>query len=253
MKKFYLPFLIAAMCQASGIDFEKNLKNTIENNYKNIGEVEIVSSDKLKSINGLNLVVFNIKNANDSLAIFSSDDGKTIFPLPNNIVFGDKGDEDLVLKKISNLEQEKRKYQEKVAYEIIKKIPEERFLTIQSFDKNNKFTMYMITDPECPHCRNEIDRLSKWVRNAHLKILFAPVHGESARAKSALMLKEGRKLKSNDQESLIKLLEKYYDENAVVEKDATTEEERNLVLQDAKKIFSKGVVKGVPFTFVVEE
>lgn len=254
MKKIYLLALVATICYAAPVDFEKNLKETIKANFKNVESVDIVSKDKLKSIKGLNLVIFNINDStNDPLAVFSSNDGKTILYMPKNIVLGDKDDEALVNKKISDLADQKRKYQEKVAYEILKTIPEDRILYIESFDKNNKLTMYMVTDPECPHCVAEISKLSKWLRNTHLKLLFAPVHGESARTKSAIILKKAKKIKPDDQQAMIKLLEKYYDKNVVVSKKEATEKERDLVIKDAKAIFSKGVVKGVPFTFVVEE
>ncbi|MSN96549.1 hypothetical protein F1B92_05100 [Campylobacter sp. FMV-PI01] len=232
-------------------DFRFNLINSLKNLIPNANKIEILSTDKLSSIPNLNFTICKIEDEN--IAFFATNDGKNIIGFSNLVAINSQKDKNLINTKLENLQNQIKLYQEKIVYEILKTIPDDRFITINSFDKNNKFLTYMISDPECPHCRAEISKMVKWLRNANVKIIFAPVHGKSAYTKSSIMLKEAKKIDPNNQEAMIKLLEKYYDKNAQVSDNMASDEERNAVLKDAKKIFSKGVVKGVPFSFTIQK
>ncbi|CZE47506.1 hypothetical protein [Campylobacter geochelonis] len=257
MKKIaFISTLVAIMAVASfGVDknFDENFKNSIKTHFKNAKNIKVISTDKLKSVNGLNLVVFESLDTNETIPFFASDDGKTLLSFPQITIFGNNSDKEMVNAKIENLKLAQAKKQQKIVYEIIKTLPKDRFIEINSFDKNNKFITYMVTDPECPYCRKEMEKIVKWLRNSNVKIIFAPVHGKSAYTKAAIMLKEAKKLSPDNQDGIIKILQKYYDEKAVVSDSQASDKERQMVLDDAKKLFSKGAIKGVPFQFTIEK
>lgn len=254
MKKFSISacaYLILANFALANTDFNKTLSDTLENGLDEKKIVKILSVDDLKTLNGFKFVITDI---NDELvALFVSSDGKNAFNLSNIALINDENDKKLINDKIENFKEKQKAKQEKIAYEIIKTIPKERFIHINSFDKNNKFITYMITDPECPYCIKEMSKIVKWLRNANVKIIFAPVHGKSAYTKSAIMLKEASKIDPDNQQEIIKILDKYYDMDVNVTDNDATDDERSAILDDAKKIFSKGVVKGVPFSFTVDK
>lgn len=229
--------------------FDTNFKTTFEKNFekKDMKISKIISKDKLNFTNNLNLVVVQMQNSDDVVAFLSSNDGKSILSYPQNAVFSNEHDRKLIDKKLTSAKTQQEAAQNKVALEILKTIPEDRFIEIESFYKDNKNLIYMVTDPECPYCRDDMSKMVKWLRNGHVKIIFAPVHGKSAYTKAAIISREARKLKSDNQEAIVKILEKYYDKNTIVSDSDATDAERSLIFEDAKKLFSKGVIKGVPF------
>lgn len=254
MKKILLSFSLAAVCAISLLsseNFSLNFETAVKDNFDGIEKVEILTLDRLNSLANLNFVIAKLND--DTISAIASSDGKSFMTLSNFYVIDNANDKKLIEDRMKAVKANAKAEQEKVVYEIIKTIPKSRFISIKSFNPDNKFTTYMVTDPECPYCREEMSKIVKWLRNANVKIIFAPVHGKSAYTKSALMLKESKDINTSNQESMIKLLAKYYDVNATVNDNMATEEERDLVLEDAKKLFSKGVIKGVPFSFTIEE
>ena len=251
MKKTLLASCLILTSSVFANDFNKTLTETLKNNLKKEGNVSLVSIDELSSLGGFKFVVANVEGSDT--ALFASSDGKNALGLSNITLISDDDDKQIVADRVEKLRADKRVEQEKVAYEIIKTIPQDRFIHINSFDKDNKFITYIVTDPECPYCRDEMSRIVKWLRNANVKIIFAPVHGKSAYTKSAIMLKEAAKVDPNNQEEIIKILDKYYAVDANVSDSDASDAERLSVLEDAKKLFSKGVIKGVPFSFTVDK
>lgn len=252
MRKFgyIVAILLFATTLFGSDEFKVGFEATIKDNFKHVKNVEILNVDDLNSSSDLKFVIAKLDD--DLIATFATSDAKSLMALSDFMVIGNDEDKKLIEKRMESAKAKMRAGQEEIVYELIKTIPEDRFISIESFNPDNKFTTYMITDPECPYCRDEIDRMVKWLRNANVKIIFAPVHGKSAYTKSVLMLNESKKIKADDQESMIKLLNKYYDKNATVDNSLVSDEERDKVLEDAKKLFSKGAIKGVPFSFTIE-
>lgn len=234
-------FILCLSVILNGGELEKNLKNLFPT-------YDVVSVDKLNSIPKSNLVVLMDKTSNQKDIIISDDSGKNFFYVKNAFL-KDKNDKKLYDQKVEFIED---KVQKEV-FEILKTIPQDRFISINSFHKDNKKTIYMITDPECPYCKKEMDRLVKYLRNANLKIIFAPVHGKSAFIKSAIMLEKSKSIDPSNQKAFIDLISKYYDTNTAVTDDMASDEQVQKVFFDAKKIFSKGLVKSVPFMFEIDK
>lgn len=239
MKK--LLFALSLCAILNGGELETNLKNLFPT-------YDIISIDKINSIPNSNLIVLMEKNSNQKDIIISDNNGQNFFYIKNAFL-RDKNDKELYNEKVKLVEDKVKKE----VLELLKTIPDDRFITINSFYKDNKKTLYMVTDPECPDCRKEIDRLIKYIRNANLKIIFAPVHGKSAFTKSAIMLEKSKSMDPSNQQGFIELLSKYYDANVVVSDDMATDSQRQRVYDDTQKIFSKGLVKGVPFMVEIEK
>lgn len=240
---FLLNFLFAS-------DFNSNLLSSIKKAGIK-GSIKILQVQKIHSLNDINLVKLSIDNKVQNLFLVNSD-GSSFTTFPAMIQLSDENDEKNVIAMVQNLQDEQNKIAQQEVLKILKTIDDSRFLTIQSFYKDNKKTIYIISDPECPYCRKDMDKIVKWLRNAHVKILFAPVHGKSAYTKSALMLQESKKFKPSNQDELIKILQKYYDEKKVVKDSDVTDKQRDEILQNSKLVFSKGIIKGVPFHVEVE-
>ena len=221
---------------ANEAEFVKNLKQSL--NDKN---AQLISIDKLNSLNGLNLLI--VRSGDKKEAFLASDDGKSLVAVTEDPKLADAADAALFKMRTQILKDAR----DAAALELLKSINPARFAYIESFDKNNPYVTYIVGDPECPYCAKEMKRITKHLRNSNVKLIFAPVHGKSAFIKSALILKQLKALFPSDQKGAIDVIEKYYDKDVQVSDADVSKAELDAVYADTKTLFSKGVIKSVPY------
>jgi len=221
---------------ANEAEFVKNLKQSL--NDKN---AQLISIDKLNSLNGLNLLI--VRSGDKKEAFLASDDGKSLVAITEEPKLADAADVALFKMRTQILKDAR----DAAALELLKSIDPARFAYIESFDKNNPYMTYIVGDPECPYCAEEMKRITKHLRNSNVKLIFAPVHGKSAFIKSALVLKQLKALSPSDQKGAIDVIEKYYNKDAQVSDADVSKAELDAVYADTKTLFSKGVIKSVPY------
>lgn len=227
---------------ANEVEFVKNLKQSL--NDKN---AQLISIDKLNSLNGLNLLI--VRSGDKKEAFLASDDGKSLVAVTEEPKLADGADAALFKMRTQILKDAR----DAAALELLKSINPARFAYIESFDKNNPYVTYIVGDPECPYCAEEMKRITKYLRNSNVKLIFAPVHGKSAFIKSALVLKQLKALSPSDQKGAIDVIEKYYDKDAQVSDADVSKAELDAVYADTKTLFSKGVIKSVPYVIKVKK
>ncbi|WP_298961323.1 hypothetical protein [uncultured Campylobacter sp.] len=227
---------------ANEAEFVKNLKQSL--NDKN---AQLISIDKLNSLNGLNLLI--VRSGDTKEAFLASDDGKSLVAVTEESKLADAADAALFKMRTQILKDAR----DAAALELLKSINPARFAYIESFDKNNPYVTYIVGDPECPYCAEEMKRITKYLRNSNVKLIFAPVHGKSAFIKSALVLKYLKALSPSDQKGAIDVIEKYYDKDVQVSDADVSKAELNAVYADTKTLFSKGVIKSVPYVIKVKK
>ena len=227
---------------ANEAEFVKNLKQSL--NDKN---AQLISIDKLNSLNGLNLLI--VRSGEKQEAFLASDDAKSLVAVTEDPKLADAADAALFKMRTQILKDAR----DAAALELLKSINPARFAYIESFDKNNPYVTYIVGDPECPYCAEEMKRITKHLRNSNVKLIFAPVHGKSAFIKSALILKRLKALSPSDQKGAIDVIEKYYNKDAQVSDADVSKAELDAVYADTKTLFSKGVIKSVPYVIKVKK
>ena len=227
---------------ANKSEFVKNLKQSL--NDKN---AQLISIDKLNSLNGLNLLI--VRSGDKKEAFLASDDAKSLVAVTEEPKLADAADAALFKMRTQILKDAR----DAAALELLKSIDPARFAYIESFDKNNPYVTYIVGDPECPYCAEEMKRITKHLRNSNVKLIFAPVHGKSAFIKSALILKHLKTLSPSDQKGAIDVIEKYYNKDAQVNDADVSKAELDAVYADTKTLFSKGVIKSVPYVIKVKK
>ena len=227
---------------ANEAEFVKNLKQSL--NDKN---AQLISIDKLNSLNGLNLLI--VRSGEKKEAFLASDDGKSLVAVTEEPKLADAADAALFKMRTQILKDAR----DAAALELLKSIDPARFAYIESFDKNNPYVTYIVGDPECPYCAEEMKRITKYLRNSNVKLIFAPVHGKSAFIKSALVLKQLKALSPSDQKGAIDVIEKYYNKDAQVNDADVSKAELDAVYANTKTLFSKGVIKSVPYVIKVKK
>jgi len=246
MKKIIYVLAVCAAfalgANANEAEFVKNLKQSL--NDKN---AQLISIDKLNSLNGLNLLI--VRSGDKKEAFLASDDGKSLVAVTEEPKLADAADAALFKTRTQILKDAR----DAAALELLKSIDPARFAYIESFDKNNPYMTYIVGDPECPYCAEEMKRITKHLRNSNVKLIFAPVHGKSAFIKSALILKRLKALSPSDQKGAIDVIEKYYNKDAQVSDADVSKAELDAVYADTKTLFSKGVIKSVPYVIKVKK
>ena len=246
MKKLIYVLAVCAAfalgANANEAEFVKNLKQSL--NDKN---AQLISIDKLNSLNGLNLLI--VRSGDKKEAFLASDDGKSLVAVTEEPKLADAADAALFKMRTQILKDDRNA----AALELLKSINPARFAYIESFDKNNPYVTYIVGDPECPYCAEEMKRITKHLRNSNVKLIFAPVHGKSAFIKSALILKHLKALSPSDQKGAIDVIEKYYNKDAQVSDADVSKAELDAVYADTKTLFSKGVIKSVPYVIKVKK
>ena len=227
---------------ANEAEFVKNLKQSL--NDKN---AQLISIDKLNSLNGLNLLI--VRSGEKKEAFLASDDAKSLVAVTEEPKLADAADAALFKMRTQILKDAR----DAAALELLKSIDPARFAYIESFDKNNPFVTYIVGDPECPYFIEEMKRITKHLRNSNVKLIFAPVHGKSAFIKSALILKHLKTLSPSDQKGAIDVIEKYYNKDVQVNDADVSKAELDAVYADTKTLFSKGVIKSVPYVIKVKK
>ena len=246
MKKIIYVLAVCAVfafgANANEVEFVKNLKQSL--NDKN---AQLISIDKLNSLNGLNLLIVRLGDKKEAFLV--SDDGKSLVAVTEEPKLADAADAALFKMRTQILKDAR----DAAALELLKSIDPARFAYIESFDKNNPYVTYIVGDPECAYCAEEMKRITKYLRNSNVKLIFAPVHGKSAFIKSALVLKHLKALSPSDQKGAIDVIEKYYDKDVQVSDADVSKAELDAVYADTKTLFSKGVIKSVPYVIKVKK
>jgi thiol:disulfide interchange protein DsbC len=126
--------------------------------------------------------------------------GDFIFPevvdVKSNVSLRQKADEETLLADLSKV------YKNETKDNII------------SLGDAKKPALVILSDPECPHCREELANIENRLETNSVKIILTSPREASALEKSALIYEESAKAKTDKQK--IAILRKYHDENATV-------------------------------------
>ncbi len=190
-------------------------------------KVKVTSRMEIKEIKGMDYVsiVLSDGKRNQKISVFTQ--GNLIFPDVISVNGGsikDKLDKEKLVQEISKI------------YKVEK--PENILVLGNDPEKE---TLVVFTDPECPFCGKEVEKIEETLKVKNLKLIFTPVHDKSALEKSVLIKKQTDAAKTIEEK--IKIVKKYF--NGTVD-EKVTDEEVAKIDNNRKKYFAAGL-KGVPF------
>ncbi len=110
-----------------------------------------------------------------------------------------------------------------------------------------KETIVIFSDPECPFCKKELNKIEDTLKKYNIKMIFTPVHDKSSLEKSYLIYKYAKNEK--DDKKKIKIIKKYFNQEVdekVSDKDIKSIE--NL----RQKYFDAGI-NGTPYKVLEKE
>ncbi|ECR2473788.1 DsbA family protein [Campylobacter coli] len=176
--------------------YSKSIKAQFPNATVSVGNRQKVGNTGFESV----IVTITLEGQKQEQILFTKDN----LIVPDII--------DLKTKTSYAQEYEMKKFQEARANftKNVKPVVQKETMLIALGDKS-KPAIYVFSDPECPYCRDHLAQIKDELKNYQVNYILTPVHGKSAFEKSALIYKESKKAKSDDEK--IAILNKYYDAN----------------------------------------
>lgn len=230
MKKHILwvaSLLYTSVFAATDAQIIEHFKSTIQ--VPNI-TIEVLSRKGVEGIAGMDFVTLNLSDGAraQKLSIFTKDD--LIFPDVISIKQGGS-----IKDMMENAELQKK------MSAIYKKEDKKNIVSLGNDPK--KETLVILTDPECPYCRQELAQIEQRLTTNNVKLIFAPVHERSSLEKAFIIYRETEKAKTDAEK--ITILRKYFDENVVLEQKVSDQDVKKMETLKLK-YFETGI-KGVPF------
>ncbi|QKF91428.1 MULTISPECIES: thioredoxin fold domain-containing protein [unclassified Campylobacter] len=235
MKKIILASVVAAtsLFAASNeqiIDF-----------YKSIAQpglmFKVTERQKLAENPEYEMVVVNISNGKLSEDEIMFTKGDLLLP---DII-------DLKNKKAYKAEMKEKITAKNIAAQFNK---EEKKNIIMLGNDSKKPTYVMFSDPECPYCRMELEKIETTLKEANVHIILTPVHDKSALQKSFLIYKDAVKAKTDSEK--IKILRKYFAEDYKVADNAVSDDEVKM-MDDLRTKYLAAGVRSVPYIINLQD
>lgn len=208
-------------------------------------EVEVLDVQKVKVLNGMNLLVVQDKKTKQMMPIFSNDAGTVLLPFTTNIITNNP--EELKFEKllekinqnnepiIEELKNKQHKNQFKIKTEMDKeilKLTKEYPSIVKTLQtgKNKKVTILL--DPLCKYCKDKVlDNFNEY-KDFNIDLVFVGLLHKDSGLRSSAILKEWNDKNSFDDK--VNVIKKYFD----ISYKLTSDEQKNMN-QDIQKFVSK--------------
>lgn len=230
-----------AMGAISSNDFEHNFQKAAKNLVG--AEIKVLKKQPLESFKGAFLVLGEF--GGESFPLLVSENGKYFIALSGANALSER-DSEFLEKEMGAIFAQKEKADKAALAELFASIPNDRFLLLGNDSK--KPTKIVVSDPDCPYCRDLLNNIESDLKEANLKIIFAPTHDKNASIKAQLAQNECQKAKSDTEK--IAILRKYYKDFELSTAQKSTD--FSIITDNQKRIFSSGLVNYVPFVFELE-
>jgi thiol:disulfide interchange protein DsbC len=110
-----------------------------------------------------------------------------------------------------------------------------------------KETIVIFSDPECPFCKKELNRVESMLKKYNIKMIFTPVHDRSSLEKSYLIYKQTKDLKDDNKK--IAILKKYFNQEA----DEKVSDENVQKIELLRQKYFKAGIQGTPYKVMEKE
>ncbi|MDE5592256.1 MAG: hypothetical protein K2I63_04820 [Helicobacter sp.] len=152
----------------------------------------------------------------------------------------------MIREEIAKASLAKEKQDSSALNKLFKEFKENDFIFLEG-NKKNLPTKIVVSDPDCPYCREHLSKIEKELETSNIKLIFAPVHDKNAFIKSQLAMQEISKLPQHDTPAKLKVLRKYYQNIKLNTQEMKTDYSQ--ITKNKEKIFASGIIRGVPFIF----
>ncbi|WP_297811654.1 thiol peroxidase [uncultured Helicobacter sp.] len=243
MQKLIFSITIIASCASFSLaGFDENFKKSVRE-FAEV-EVEIQFKKPLKSFTNQYFVIGRTQGG-DIFPAMVSQDGNYFVAL-SKMMNLNKEDSSMIMEELYKAGEEKEKKDSKALNALFASFSPNDFIYLKG-EGEGLPTKIVVTDPDCPYCRKQLETIEEELKQANLKLIFAPVHQKEAFIKAQLAMNQTAKLKVEDTKGKIKILRSFYQEVKLSKNEMATNITQ--VRKNTDKIFSSNLIKGVPFIF----
>lgn len=213
-------------------------KMLLERTGENIKVIKEVPMQELKN---MKLVV--LETAQQQMVFLANDSNDTIIALDSTFLTGNQKTLQTITKEIQEAQIASAK---STGDKIIKAIKANKYPIISlKSPANTKKTLYIISDPNCPYCKDELDRIEQRLQTHNVKMIPVGILHETSMSKAEDIYKASAKLTTNEQK--ISALRKVYAPNYT---SNTTPTQTTIAITN---LIRQSGINSVPYKFETAE
>ncbi|MEY4504146.1 MAG: hypothetical protein RL154_439 [Pseudomonadota bacterium] len=222
--------------------FAGELENGVSSLLKKKANIDVKVVKTVDISNGLKFVIVEGKDGMQ-FPVLATSNGDTVTAFSKEFITSKDDVTKNINSAIESMSNNNKKATDKDAQAMYAKIPANGVLKLEN---GKKKTIVIVSDPDCPYCRKELESIDTKLNDANVYMIFAPVHDKSAFIKSDLIYQKAAKAKTNAEK--IQILKEYF--NPALKLTPKELEIKPVITEkNAEIVFGSGVVKGVPFIF----
>lgn len=137
-------------------------------------KIKLISQFPLKSDANLMLTIIEGTYENHPIrqAVLINKADNLLIGISNTFFAQDKQDRDLIRQELGKIVAfNKSSPSQSLVKDAIAKLPKQYIINISSNDKNAKKIYYIISDPTCPHCQNELKNINERLKDGDVKMI----------------------------------------------------------------------------------
>ncbi|PAF53636.1 disulfide isomerase [Helicobacter sp. 13S00482-2] len=208
-----------------------------------------ISVLEVKSLSGssdFKIAIIKDMDTRYEIPIFVSKDGKTMIGLSNVFFSANKGDATLVNEVYKKTQDHNIQQQNSAKLNtLFESIPSDYVISIPSTTKGNQKITYIVSDPMCPHCQQELKNIDTRLKDTNIRLVLVSFLGRESGIKSALVLEKIKTAKTPSEK--ISILNEIY--NPMYKPSGAKDTEIKKVENISKKISDSDIIKYVPYIY----
>lgn len=242
MKKFFFIFLFSFVFMQANM--QENLTKLIKEKTKQ--DIKVMQTYDLKANANFKVVILEDTLSKTQIPIITDKDGSMLFALTNIFFSVNEADTKLIGEIIQKIQSQNDKQVNSAAInKLLESIPDDYVIKLNSTTKNNQKITYIISDPMCPHCQDELRHIDEKLKESNVYMVLVAYMGQDSINKAANILEKIKSLKETKEK--VNLLQQVY--ATTFKAQESNAKEIKKVENITKKIADSGLIKGVPFIY----
>ncbi len=210
-------------------NFEENIIQTFKDDMV---EVKVVAQERLND--GLHLVLIEQKNGTQIL-VFATSDGKNIMGVSEPLIFTNQKYQEILKKHYQNAINHNKQQSDK---KILEHFDQNAWISLRGKAKHGK--IYLILDPNCIYCKQEVSKISSFLKDyQEVHLMFCGLLGIDSLHKAASIYED---LKGKNQKEMLDVIQKAFAKDYKALEGIKTDAVRKLTIE----LMELGV-NGVPY------
>lgn len=226
---------VLVLCGISAFANSSNIENLVR---EKVGiESKVISSVSLKELQNMKLVI--LESNEQRVPFLSNENGNTLIGLDNSFLTSN----DDMLAKLQKTVQEAETYNTRGKNDkLLANIKGKNYpvISLQSKHKTNK-TIYIVSDPNCPYCQDELARIDERLENGNVKIIVVGLLSDNSLSKASDIYEQIKSAKTN--QAKIDTLKRIYANGY------KTNSTPNRIAIDLTNLIRQSGITGVPYLF----